>query len=229
MPRSRNIKPSLFKNELLGEADPMLTILFAGLWCLADRDGKLEDRPKRIKAEIFPYRECRDFNGYLTELERLGFIDRYEAEGQAIIRVLNFAKHQSPHKTEKASDLPDKPENTGLEGITEEAPLNNEPLTEEAALIPDSLIPDSCKGHFASFWSMYPKKVKKKPAQSAFQRLSQKDIDALLAHLPERIQDPQFKKYTPHPTTFINQRLWEDEEGRRKNPKVCARSPIKTC
>ena len=65
---------------------------------------------------------------------------------------------------------------------------------------------------FDLFWSQYPKKVKKKAAKSAFQRLSQKDIDALLAHLPDRIQDPQFKKFTPHPTTFINQRLWEDED-----------------
>lgn len=136
MPRARNIKPALFKNELLGEADPLLTILFSGLWCLADRDGKIEDRPKRIKAEIFPYRELPDFNGYLTELERLGFLDRYKVAGQSIIQVLNFAKHQSPHKTEKGSDLPDKPLKTGA---TVNPPLDNEPLTEEAALIPDSL------------------------------------------------------------------------------------------
>jgi hypothetical protein len=143
MARSRNIKPSIFKNELLGEADPLLTILFQGLWCLADRDGKLEDRPKRIKAEIFPYRELPDFNGYLTVLARLGFIDRYEVGGTAIIKVLNFAKHQSPHKTEKGSDLPDNPIESDSCPLTVKAPLNNETVTEEAALIPDSLIPDS--------------------------------------------------------------------------------------
>jgi hypothetical protein len=142
--RARNIKPALFKNELLGEADPMLTILFEGLWCLADREGKLEDRSKRIKAEIFPYRDLQSINGYLTELERLGFIERYEANGTAIIKVLNFNKHQSPHKTEKQSQLPDRPENTNLEEITVIAPLDNGSVTDEAALIPDSgfLIPE---------------------------------------------------------------------------------------
>lgn len=143
MARSRNIKPSIFKNEILGEADPLLTILFQGLWCLADRDGKLEDRPKRIKAEIFPYRELPDFNGYLTVLAQLGFIDRYEVGGIAIIKVLNFSKHQSPHKTEKGSDLPDKPLESTVTEITVKAPLNNETITDEAALIPDYLIPDS--------------------------------------------------------------------------------------
>ena len=143
MARARNIKPAIFKNEILGEADPLLTILFQGLWCLADRDGKLEDRPKRIKAEIFPYRELPDFNGYLTVLAQLGFIERYEAEKQAIIKVLNFTKHQSPHKTEKNSELPDRPAEYTSPDLTVKAPLNNETTTVKESLIPDSLIPDS--------------------------------------------------------------------------------------
>jgi hypothetical protein len=135
-------------NELLGEADPICSLLFIGLWCLADREGRLEDRPKRIKAEIFPYRDLPDFNGYLTVLEQLGFIDRYEADENAIIQVLNFGKHQSPHKTEKAGCLPKKQEKTNSCDVTVKASLGNGALTDEAALIPDSgfsdsLIPDS--------------------------------------------------------------------------------------
>jgi len=144
MARSRNIKPSLFKNEILGEADPLLTILFQGLWCLADREGRLENRPKRIKAEIFPYRELPNFNGYLTELEQLGFIASYSVGNEDVIQVLNFVKHQSPHKTEKKSELPERPVLIDSQDLTEVAPLNTESLTEVAALIPDSLIPDSC-------------------------------------------------------------------------------------
>lgn len=140
MARARNIKPSLFKNELLGEADPLLTILFQGLWCLADKEGRLEDRPRRIKVEIFPYRELPDFNRYLTELARLGFIERYEVENQAIIQVVNFVKHQSPHKTEKPSELPAKPSGAR---VTFTGPSNNGSLTVKESLIPDSLIPDS--------------------------------------------------------------------------------------
>ncbi len=77
MARARNIKPSFFTNELLGTEDPMVSLTFAGLWCLADKEGILEDRPLRIKAELFPYRENLDVNGYLTVLQRLGFIHRY--------------------------------------------------------------------------------------------------------------------------------------------------------
>ena len=106
MARARYIKPSLFKNEVLGVADPLLTILFTSLWCLADKSGRLEDRPLRIKAETFPYREGIDINRYLTELSRLGFIRRYQADGMMLIQIINFEKHQHPHHTEKDSEYP---------------------------------------------------------------------------------------------------------------------------
>lgn len=138
--RARNIKPGIFKNELLGTADPLLTILFEGLWCLADRRGRLEDRPLRIKAEIFPYREL-DVNGLLTGLARLKFIHRYEVEGQAYIQVINFEKHQHPHLTEKESNIPQMSNNGAL--TCTEPDDNVYTPADSLLLIPDSLIPDS--------------------------------------------------------------------------------------
>lgn len=150
MARARNIKPSIFKNEELGQIDPHITLLFINLWCLADRAGKLEDRPLRIKAETFPYRENIDINGYLTELERLGFIRRYVTDGKAVIRVTKFNEHQSPHNTEKPSVLPDEVmqviENINRSELTVKQPLKNDGLTEAKrpeSLFTDSLIPDS--------------------------------------------------------------------------------------
>lgn len=127
MARARNIKPAFFKNELLGTEDPILSLLFISLWTLADRKGRLEDRPLRIKAETFPYRELSDFNGYLTKLEQLGFIERYKVGEIAVIQILNFIKHQTPHNTEKDSELPENPHQTK---VTVNVPLNNGDLTE---------------------------------------------------------------------------------------------------
>jgi hypothetical protein len=127
--RARNIKPGLFKNEILGSSDPLFTLLFEGLWCLADREGRLEDRPLRIKAEVFPYRDNLDIHRYLTELERTGFVQRYKVGELALIQVLNFKKHQNPHHTEKKSELP-APVNSPL--VNGEYPADS--------LIPDSLI-----------------------------------------------------------------------------------------
>ena len=55
MARARIIKPSFFKNEELSECSYEARLLFIGLWTLADREGYVEYRPKRIKAELFPY------------------------------------------------------------------------------------------------------------------------------------------------------------------------------
>ena len=103
--RARNLKPGFFKNEVLAELDPLGRLLFVGLWCLADREGRLEDRPKRIKAEVLPYDSC-DVNKFLSELAEFGFILRYKANGQNYIQIANFTKHQSPHIKEAASTIP---------------------------------------------------------------------------------------------------------------------------
>jgi hypothetical protein len=104
MARARNIKPGLFRNEVLGAADPLYTLLFEGLWLLADRAGRLEDRPLRIRADVFPYRDV-DIATMLSWLEEQGFILRYLANGLALIQIVQFAKHQNPHKNEPPSEL----------------------------------------------------------------------------------------------------------------------------
>jgi hypothetical protein len=164
MARARNIKPSIFKNEVLGVADPLLTLLFENLWCLADREGRLEDRPLRIKAETFPYRDGINADAMLNELQGMGFIQRYKINGQALIQIVNFKKHQTPHNTEKASELPAQ--------ITEGLSLDNAESTE--AKRPDSLnpptdsgippaestppAPDGYTSEFEEAWDAYPQR-----------------------------------------------------------------------
>lgn len=141
--RARNIKPGFFSNEMLGTYDPIITLLFAGLWCLADKDGILEDRPLRIKAELFPYREGLDINGYITVMERDAFLTRYEVDGVKYIQINNFAKHQSPHHTEKAKGYPKPKAAQAFTGKPVLTPLSNgeqQVPTRSDSLIPDSLI-----------------------------------------------------------------------------------------
>lgn len=105
MARARNIKPSFFANDDLADITPIGRLLFIGLWTLCDREGRLEDRPRRIKAETLPYDDC-DVDELLQSLHDNGFVLRYESEGKKCIQVVNFIKHQDPHYKEKASTLP---------------------------------------------------------------------------------------------------------------------------
>lgn len=137
MARARNIKPSIFKNEVLGVADPLYTLLFEGLWVLADREGRMEDRPLRIKAEVFPYREGLDIVAMLDWLEAHEFIQRYQVAGKGYILVLNFVKHQNPHKNEAPSELP-APLGTTPEEIGKAPEEIGTTRADSPLLIPDS-------------------------------------------------------------------------------------------
>ena len=106
MARARLVKPTLFTNEGLGDLPIAARLLFVGLWCLADRQGRLEDRPRRIAVELFPYDHDIDVDDLLTRLMAGGFIYRYEVEGQPLIWVPGFPRHQKPHVREAESVLP---------------------------------------------------------------------------------------------------------------------------
>jgi hypothetical protein len=138
--RSRNIKPGFFKNEELAEIEPLGRILFEGLWCLADREGRLEDRPKRIKAEVLAYDDC-DVDNLLEQLHNKGFIIRYEVDGKRYIQVTNFARHQKPHPNEKASVIPAPGNIVKLHDKV--LPTRENAISTQAdSLSSDSLIPD---------------------------------------------------------------------------------------
>lgn len=105
MARARNIKPSFFTNDELVELEPIYRLLFIGLWVLSDREGRLENRPKKIKMELFPADNV-DIESGLSALQKTGFISLYNCYETNVIQINNFAKHQAPHGLEKDSDLP---------------------------------------------------------------------------------------------------------------------------
>lgn len=107
MARSRNIKPSFFMNEDIIELPFEARLLFIGLWILADREGRLENRPKKIKMSLFP---ADDINvaEQLENISKFGFIELYNADGIDVIQIINFVKHQNPHGLEKDSELPNR-------------------------------------------------------------------------------------------------------------------------
>lgn len=129
MARARNIKPGFFKNEDLAECSAFARLCFAGLWTLADREGRLEDRPKRIKGELFAY-DSVEVEPLLQELAKWKFILRYVVDGVAVIQILEFKKHQTPHFKELPSELPPH-ESLGLDAHSMDGkPKTSPPLND---------------------------------------------------------------------------------------------------
>lgn len=110
MARSRNIKPGFFTNDRLAEKHPLTRILFAALWPIADREGRLEDRPKKIKALCLPF-DDHDIDSALDDLASGDdpFLIRYEVDGRKYLQLVNWHRHQSPHVREPESIIPPAP------------------------------------------------------------------------------------------------------------------------
>lgn len=237
MARSRNIKPGFFCNEVLAEMDFATRLLFIGLWTEADRDGKLEDRPKKIKMALFPD-DSVDVDSMLNVLHVGDLITRYSVGALKVIKINAWAKHQSPHHTEKKSILPDNHEsqvnNATLTVKEQEQDGGNPP--DSLNLIPDTLDPDSLdQKHvdskeptaaskefindlFGKFWQHYKYKQGKQAALKSFTKFMAKKPEGLCRFwmnlMLEYYMDCQQKEVLGysnlHAATYINNKRWED-------------------
>jgi hypothetical protein len=241
--RARNIKPGFFKNEELAEIPPMGRLIFIGLWCMADRAGRLEDRPRRVRAEIAPYDALteNELQELLGALETRGFIIRYSIGENRYIQIVNFTKHQHINIKESESIIPapcQHPTNTPEYPILNtEYPILN---TEEKICAPDGApaAPTTAPSRFSArqyekdfdekFYPAYPKKRDPVKAKVAYLKQAKKgnlpEIEVLLAILEEQKKwDDWIKdggKFIPYPATWLNGERWRDSK------EVATRSPF---
>lgn len=107
--RTRLVKPGFFKDADLAQCQPLARILFLGLACLADREGRLRDKPLEIKVEILPH-DTVDMEAMLNELHGARLITRYAVGSLRLIQVSKdsqtFQKHARPHKDESCEGFP---------------------------------------------------------------------------------------------------------------------------
>ena len=67
---------------------------------------------------------------------------------------------------------------------------------------------------FEAFWEIWPKKVAKKKAESAWAKLTQLEKREAMEALPKHIKYWEIKKthidYIPYPASWVNGCRWED-------------------
>ena len=108
MARIRTIKPSFFTDQEIGDLGFAARLFFVGLWCHADKAGRLEDKPRQLEVQILPY----DLKKKEIDGERLiselcpKFIMRYEIEGKKYLQIRSWEKHQRPSPQEQESIIP---------------------------------------------------------------------------------------------------------------------------
>lgn len=225
--RARNIKPGFFKNEDLAECEPMARLLYVGLWCLAYKDGTIEYRPKKIKAEIFPYENgsC-NVEKLLEQLTKFQFISILEhpVTNHRVIYIPKFSEHQSPHRNEKGSDISNLQEYREISGnyVKVISPLMNDErgmMKDERGKMSDETKTKKDYGEFQNV----------KLTLSEFEKIvslfgedkAKEKIETLSGYIASK-----GKKYKSHYATILN---WARDEIKeinkkpeQKNEKTCA-------
>ena len=83
---------------------------------------------------------------------------------------------------------------------------------------------DTYSVSFEKFWQAYPRKISKKTALKAWERIEMTDdlLKKMLGTLEKQKQSEQWSKdagrYIPHPTTWLHQERWEDEVDEKAAP-----------
>ena len=214
MARIRSIKPQFFLNEDVAALPFQWRLLFIGLWTQADRDGRLEDRPARLKAMLFPY-DNLNVNEGLCALASAGLITRYDGDGLRLIAIPTWAKHQQPNVKESQSELPPP--------LTEKHSASTVPASQEgkgAGREQERTL--ELRARFERWWTEFPKKVGKDAAWREWLKRSPTAelVELMIAKVLEQRASAQWLKdsgqFIPHPRTWLHRGQWQDEEPAAK-------------
>lgn len=102
MARIRTVKPEFFTSEDIVSLSPLARLLYIATWCEADKEGRLQWKPRTMKLRYFPADDC-DIDALARELVASGLVIPY---GDGLAYIPCFSKHQHINPRESASTLP---------------------------------------------------------------------------------------------------------------------------
>ena len=109
MARSRILKPEFWSDEKLAMVPREARLTFAGLWTCSDDYGVTKGHPAWLKSQILPYDTdltLTQFQQWLADLERIGVIESFVADGESFYYIRNFADHQKVDRPSKMRNPP---------------------------------------------------------------------------------------------------------------------------
>lgn len=131
----------------------------------------------------------------LDKFERYEFLTKQSTKTGMLVTIENWGMYQSNNKNQ-----PSNQPSTNQEVTTNKKDKNKRNIYID---------------HFDVFWKAYPKKVGKAVAEKSFKKIRVNDelLEVILQAIEAQKQSKQWqdKQFIPNPSTFLNQRRWEDE------------------
>lgn len=191
----------------IGRLSPVDRLCFITCLCLAagreERDGCIPGLTEEELIALTRLPNPRDASGVLDRLVNLSLL-KVRIDGT--FEVTNFVKRQETNLTEAERSKRYRSKSRDerharVDKIREDKKRKEQTRKEETG--------------FELFWSCYPKKTAKVAARKAWGKIEFDEVQAVVEGVEMWKRTDQWKKdngqFIPHPSTFLNQRRWEDE------------------
>jgi hypothetical protein len=214
MARIRTIKPEFFTSEDIVSLSPLARLLYVALWCEADREGRMNWKPRTWKLRYLPADNC-DVEALCKEITDAGLVVLY---GDGYAHIPCFSRHQHINPRETASSIPDP---DASKKKTTRAPR----VTDASSRDSDAQGGREGKGKegvtgvdvdpFDAFWQSWPKNERKQDKAKCAEHWTRNSLDeesdAILADIATKRQTTKWQGgYIEAPLVYLRGKRWED-------------------
>jgi hypothetical protein len=106
--RIRSIKPQFFLDSKILDLPPLARLLFIGLWCCADREGRMHYDPRELRRQVLPDETQAVFDEMFGALTAANLVRLYAVESSSYVDIPHFLAHQVPYHKEQPSVIPSR-------------------------------------------------------------------------------------------------------------------------
>jgi len=214
---TRYLRPGIRDSELIDRLSTVAETLYYRLIATVDDFGRFDARPAMIKSQCFPIKDsinakrCQEL---LHELASGKLIVLYRQNDKDYLQMCKWDNVPRSH----VSKFP-APTDECIRAYTLVKQCHTVlpvfgTVTETETDQPDG---------FSAFWKAYPKKAGKPAAVRAWKAAHiNGELQRVLDDVANRTAGQDWQKdggkYIPHPTTYLNQRRWLDEQPELIDP-----------
>lgn len=158
--------------------------------------------PSQMVMEAVGVKNWRTYSKALNEIVEFGFIKMIEtSKNQYSSNIIAIVKNtKAPTKAlDKALQKHSTKQGQSIVSIDKQETKNKEQETNTIF-------------SFEEFWNMYNHKKDRAKTEKKYNKLNEKDRELIKNTLPNYIKETPDVKYRKHPSTYLNNKSWLDEE-----------------
>lgn len=187
----RILRESIRTSESINQLTAFEETFFYRMMVSCDDQGYMVANPKALANICFPLKDVREsqIKDALRALSSAELVSFFKQEdGKLFVRLTTWDKYQG---SGTAAAKPKKP-------------------------VRKSKLPPAMLERFERFWKVYPRKEGKGKAEESFGKYQPDDAltDTMIQAVQAYKKTEQWKRdggqFIPHPSTWLNQRRWED-------------------